>query len=117
MRTFQLMGRCARRLIWIMRSISSSVNPLRQPSVTHSSVVPSCPLTTSASSSTSSRDAHREGTGSPSPSEWVKLCVVENPNPPASIAALSSRFICPSCSGVASLPTESAPITSRRSAQ
>ena len=38
--TFQFSGRCATRDICAMRSISSSLKPLRQPSVMYSSVVP-----------------------------------------------------------------------------
>ena len=88
-----------------------------QPSVTYSSVVPSCSRTAPHSASTSSFDAHRDATGWPSPSEWVNASVVEKPMPPASIDSCSSRTIWSTCSGVASLPTASGPITLRRSAQ
>jgi hypothetical protein len=61
--TFQFNGRCATRDICAMRSISSSLNPLRHPSVMNSSVVPGQRLTTSHRASISSSCAAREGTG------------------------------------------------------
>ena len=64
------------------------------------------------SASSSSRSAQREATGWPSPSEWVRDSVVEKPEA-AGLDRLVQQLgtIASSCSGVASLPTASAPIT------
>ena len=61
--TFQLIGRSASSEILLMRSMSSSVNPLRQPAMISSTVVPSCSRTAAARSSSSDRVAARDGTG------------------------------------------------------
>jgi hypothetical protein len=91
--------------------MSSSLNWSRQPSTTPSRVVPSWRPTSAHSVSSSSRDAQREATGCPSPSEWVRDSVVDNPSPPASIDVRSRATMASTCSGVASLPTASGPIT------
>ena len=86
--------------------------------MTYSSVVPSWSRTAAHSASTSSSVAQRDGTGWPSPSE----CVNDERGREAEAAGLdatraAARSSASSCSGVASLPTASAPITLRRSAQ
>ena len=115
--TFQLRARRPASVISAISSTSASVKPRRQPSVTYSSVVPSCAETALQSASTSSFDAQREATGWPSPSECVNDSVVEKPIPPCAIESCSSPTMVSSCSRVASLPMLSAPITFRRSAQ
>lgn len=70
-RTFQFSGHQPVALMRAKRSISSSVNLLRQPSTIASRVVPSYWLITSHKARTSSTDAHRLGTATPSPSLWV----------------------------------------------
>ena len=116
-RTFQFSGRRAASVMSAMSSTSSGRKPRRQPSVTYSRVVPSWPRTAPQRASTSSRLAHRDATGSPSPSEWVNDKVVENPSPPASSASWSSGTIAATWASSASWPTASAPITLRRTAQ
>ena len=115
--TFQLRGRRAASVISAICSTSSSRKPRMQPSVTYSSVVPSCSRIAPHSARTSSFDAHRDATGCPSPSECVNASVVEKPIPPASTDSCSSRTIWSIWSSVASLPTASGPITLRRRAQ
>ncbi len=68
----------------VMRSTSSSLNPLRQPGTMSSRVVPGCVDKTLQSSSSSARDAARDGTGMPSPSLWVGAWEVEKPRAPSS---------------------------------
>ena len=55
--------------------------------------------------------AQRVATGLPSPSECVDESVVEKPSPPASSALAELGAISAICSGVASLPIASSPIT------
>ena len=76
-----------------------------------SSVVPSCAPVSSLSARSSSGVAQRLATGWPSPSLCDVDCVNEKPSAPASSARPSSARIAAICSGVASLPTASAPIT------
>ena len=88
--TFQLTGRSASSDMVARKSMSSSLNPLRQPATMSSTVVPSCWRTAAARRSISSRAAAREGTGWPSPSLWVWTCEVEKPSAPSSSAACSA---------------------------
>ncbi len=117
MSTFQFKGRRPSIDILVISSTSSSLKPLRQPSATHSRVVPSWAAVSRHSSSTSSHAAQRLGTGRPSPSLWVNERPVENPRPPAAIDSPSRRRISATCSAPASPPTASSFITVLRSAQ
>jgi hypothetical protein len=109
--TFQLMGRLAAALMAVSSSTSSSLKYSRQPSTMPSRVVPSCSPTAAHSAMSSSFVAQRDATGWPSPSEWVLESVVENPSPPASMAPCSTWTMASICSGVASLPMASVPMT------
>lgn len=109
--TFQLIGRRAAADMATSRSISSSENSSRQPSTMPSSVVPSWRPTSVHRAMSSSLLAHRDATGLPSPSLWVRESVVEKPRPPASIDWRSSSTMAAISSAVASRPTDSAPMT------
>ena len=116
--TFQFSGRRAASVISAMSSTSSGRKPRRQPSVTYSSVVPSCSRTAAHSASTSSRDAHRDATGSPSPSECVnderrREARARRRRSPRAAARPSPR----AARGSPRCRSPSAPITLRRSAQ
>ena len=115
--TFQFMTRLAAALSVANSSISSSANRSRQPGTMPSSVVPSWRPTSVAMASISSREAQRLGTGWPSPSLWLPDVVNDQPSAPASMALRSSAVMASICSGVASPPTDSGPITYRRIAQ
>ena len=114
--TFQLMGRFASDDISESSDNSLSLKRSMQPSTIISKVVPSCAPAVRESATTSLLAANLLGTGWPSPSSWVYASEVENPMPPASMLSSSSLHISSTCSCVASLPTESSPITRRRSA-
>ena len=112
---FQLSGRSAAAL---MSLISSNVSRVNSPTCgMNSSVVPGNSPTTRHSSTSSSRDACRDGTGTP---VW-SLCdddhVDENPMPPAASPSRSRRFISSSSAGVDSRAVASSCITTRRSAE
>ena len=98
--TFQLTGRSASSDIVDMKSMSSSLNPLRQPATMSSSVVPSWSRTAAARRSISSRPAARDGTGWPSPSLCVCTCEVEKPRAPSSSAACNAATMAAMSSGV-----------------
>ncbi len=115
--TFQLTGRSARSDIVDMKSMSSSVKPLRQPATMSSSVVPSWSRTAAASRSISSRLAAREGTGWLSPSLCVCTCEVEKPRAPSSSAACNAATMAAMSSGLAAPPTARSPMTRRRSVE
>ncbi len=115
--TFQLTGRSASRDIVAMKSISSSVNPLRQPATMSSTVVPSWERTAAARRSISARLAARDGTGWPSPSLCVCTCEVEKPRAPSSSAACSAASMASMSASVAVPPTARSPMTSRRSVE
>ena len=117
MSTFQFNGRLPTVENLIMKSTSESSKPSRQPSDANSSVVPGCSETTAASWSSSSSLAQRDATGLPSPSEWVRARVVENPSPPDRMPSARSWHISSISSWVASRSTAAEPITRRRSAQ
>ena len=76
-----------------------------------SSVVPGCAPVSSHIATSSSGVAQRLATGWPSPSLCEDDWVNEKPSAPASSARPSSARISAICSGVASLPIASAPIT------
>ena len=116
-RTFQFTGRSASRDMRAKKSISSSVNPLRQPGTISSTVVPSCSLTAAASRSISLRSAARDGTGWPSPSLCVCTWDVENPSAPSPKAACNAATMASTSEAVASVPTARSPMTSRRSVE
>ena len=61
--TFQLSGRWACSDMRVIKATSSSLNPFMQPSATHSRVVPGWVAVSRHSSSTSSSEAQRLGTG------------------------------------------------------
>ena len=112
--TFQFTGRSARSDMVERNSISSSVNPLRQPGTISSTVVPSWSRTAAARRSISARLAARDGTGCPSPSLCVCTCDVEKPRAPSRSAAWSAVSIAARSASVASPPTARSPITRRR---
>ncbi len=89
--TFQFTGRLAATDMAARRSRSSSVKPLMQPARIASSVVPGTSRIAPASAISSSWEAPRDGTGSPSPSLCVGAVEVENPSAPA---AQASETIC-----------------------
>ena len=109
--TFQLSGRRAAMDMSLRRVTSSSLKPSRHPETIASSVVPACCPVAVHSAISSSRVAHRDATGRPSPSECVVDWLVEKPSPPAARLSWSTRTMASTCAGVASLPTASAPIT------
>ena len=109
--TFQLSGRLAAALTDPSSSISSSENWSRQPCTMPSSVVPAWAPVSALMAMSSSGVAHRLATGWPSPSLCDDDCVNEKPSAPASSDRPSSARISAICSGVASLPIASVPIT------
>ena len=115
--TFQLTGRSARSDMVERKSISSSVNPLRQPGTMSSTVVPACSRTAPARRSSSSRPAARDGTGWPSPSLWVCTWEVEKPSAPSARAACSAASMASVSPAVATPPTARSPMTRRRSVE
>jgi hypothetical protein len=115
-RTFQLSGRCAATDIAASRSRSSSVKPLMQPARIASSVVPGAPRTAPARATSSSWDAARDGTGSPSASLCVGAVDVLNPIAPAAHASRTSAAIASICSSDAG-SWHASPITTRRTAE
>ncbi len=113
--TFQLTGRSASSESVVMRSTSSSVNPLRHPGTMSSRTVPSCSDTAEHRASSSSRVAALEGTGLPSPSLWVWAREVDSPSAPSSKHALARATMAATSVGDAGRWTASSPMTTRRS--
>ena len=116
-RTFQLTGRSASSDMVARKSMSSALNPLRQPATMSSTVVPSCWRTAAARRSISRREAARDGTGWPSPSLWVCTCEVENPSAPSASAVCSAASMASMSCPVAASPTARSPMTSRRNVE
>ena len=81
-----------------------------------SRVVPGTPRMAPASATSSSAEALREGTGSPSASLWVGAVEVENPIAPASHASVTSCAIVAIWSSVAG-SWQASPSTARRTAE
>ena len=87
-----------------------------QPARIASSVVPGTSRTAAARAISSSGDAPRDGTGSPSASLWVGAVEVEKPIAPARHASDTSAAISAICSGDAG-SWHASPITTRRTAE